>query len=47
MDKVGFSSRIPQLIIIESLYRILSLKLGEKSKICQERYKRIFKKRSI
>ena len=47
MDKVGFSSRIPQLIIIESLYRILSLKLGEKSKVCQERYKKIFKKRSI
>lgn len=47
MYKAGFSSRIPQLVIIETLYRILSLKLGEKGKYFQNKYKNIFKKRSI
>lgn len=47
MNKNGFSSRIPQLIIIESLYRILTLKKGQQANNFQDKYRKIFKKRSI
>lgn len=46
-EKAGFSSRIPQLVIIEALYRILILKREEKGSSYLKKYESLFKKRSL